>query len=278
MTLRYSAVLSSLRSLRGEPAIADVSPTQTVRYRTGASHAGAIAPLADVYMPADATGTSVVLVHGGGFVIGSRRMKPMRYLAARLVGSGIAVCAIDYRMIFRGGRLDEAIDDVCTAFERWSTMVPQLGLDPRAISLAGLSAGATLSHLAAGRLEPSRLAGLACCFGLYEVDHLQGPAALLPRFLFGTPDRTAWKARSPRFAPQPRAPTLLLHGGDDGLIPVEQARRLAAHRDSLGLPTRLVVYDGAPHGFFNLPVPAADAGARELVAHIAMLSWSYGSR
>jgi acetyl esterase/lipase len=148
--------------------------------------------------------------------------------------------------------------------------VPQLGLDPRAISIAGLSAGATLAYLAAARIEPARLAGIACCFGLYEIDHLRGPAALLPRFLFGTSDRDAWMKRSPRFAPQPAVPTLLLHGGDDGLVPADQARRLAAHRESLGLATRLVIYEGVPHGFFNLQVPAADAGARELVAHIAI--------
>jgi hypothetical protein len=31
----------------------------------------------------------------------------------------------------------------------------------------------------------------------------------------------------------------------------------------------LVVYPGAPHGFFNLPVPAAEEGARELIAHVS---------
>jgi acetyl esterase/lipase len=206
-----------------------------------------------------------MLVHGGGFVIGSRRMKPMRYLTARLAAAGIAACAIDYRMIFRGGRLDEAIEDARAAFAFWSRKVPELGLDPDAISLAGLSAGATIALLAASELAP---AGVIACFGLYEVDHLRGPAQLLPRLLFGTAERAVWKQRSPRFAPQSSAPTLLLHGSDDGLIPVEQARRLAAHRESLGLPTRLVVYDGVPHGFFNLPLAAAAAGADEIAAHV----------
>lgn len=270
MSLRYGAVWSSLQSLRGESTITPVRPTHSeIRYRAGASRPGAIAPLADIYIPANPTGASAVLVHGGGFVIGSRRMKPMRYLATRLHAAGIAVCAIDYRMIFRGGRLDEAVDDVCDAFEFWSAMSTTLGLEPRAVSLVGLSAGATLCLLAGARIAPPRLAAVACCFGLYEVEHLHGPAQLLPRLLFGTADRTAWIARSPRFAPQPAAPTLLLHGGDDGLVPVAQADRLAAHRTSHGLPTRLVIYPGAPHGFFNVPVPAADAGAREIIAHVA---------
>jgi acetyl esterase/lipase len=38
--------------------------------------------------------------------------------------------------------------------------------------------------------------------------------------------------------------------------------------DALGLPTRLVIYDGAPHCFFNLPVPEAAAGAREIIDHV----------
>jgi acetyl esterase/lipase len=47
-----------------------------------------------------------------------------------------------------------------------------------------------------------------------------------------------------------------------------QAQELTAHRRSLGLPTKLVIYDGAPHGFFNLPVPEAAAGAREIIEHV----------
>lgn len=258
----YGSTITSLRSLLGSTGVVDVAPTHTAAYRAHATRG--IAPLADVYMPARPTGASVVLVHGGGFAIGSRRMKPMRYLAAKLTASGVAVCSVDYRMIFRGGRLAEAVDDVCDGFAFWSARALQLGLDGDAISLVGLSAGATISVLAATRVE--RLASLTCCFGLYELDHLRGAAALLPRLLYRTSDRAAWIA--PRFAPQPTVPTLLLHGTEDGLVPVEQARRLATHRESLGLPTRLVIYEGAPHGFFNVPVPAAEAAVQEIVGHV----------
>lgn len=212
---------------------------------------------ADIYLPPTDAKTSVVLVHGGGFVIGSRRMKPMRFLAARLAASGIAVCSVDYRLIFRGGRLAEAVDDVRAALAFWRTRATQLGLTGN-ISMIGLSAGATLSLLVAAR-DP--VARLACCFGLYEITHLP---SLYPRLLFRTRDRDAW-----RFDAHPIAPTLLLHGDADRLVPIAQARRLAAQREALGLPTRLVVYEGARHGFFRSPSPIADAGVRELVAHVA---------
>ena len=129
-------------------------------------------------------------------------------------------------MIFRGGRLDEATDDA-PACEFWLAKAPQLGLDARAASIVGLSAGGTLALLAASRVP--ELATLTCCFGLYEVDHLRGPATLLPRLLFATTDRAAWLSRSPRHVTQPAMSTLLLHGTDDGLV-LSTSAQAGAHR------------------------------------------------
>lgn len=263
-SLGYAGVIRSLRSLRGQPSEAIAPAATGVRYRARAARG--IEPLADLYLPAAPSGASVVLVHGGGFVIGSRAMKPMRLLAARLSRARIAVCAIDYRMIFRGGRLAEALDDVAAAHEFWGERVAGYGLDPARVSMIGLSAGGTLAMLAAARATPGTLHRIVSCFGLYEIDHLQGPASVLPRLLFGTADRDAWRMRSPGHADQTRIETLLLHGDDDRLVPVEQARRLAARREELGLPTKLVVFPGAPHGFFNLAAsPASDAATTEMI-------------
>ena len=195
-------------------------------------------------------------------------MPPILYLASRLVRSGVAVMAIDYRMIFRGGRLEEATDDVRAAFSFWTARTARYGLDPSRVSLVGLSAGATLSMLVAASLDDGAVHRLACGFGLYELDHLHGPlAGVVPRLLFRTPDRARWSERSPRGGAQPKIPTLLLHGTEDGLVPVEHARRLAAHRESLGLETKLVIYPGAPHGFFNTKT-FADAGGTEIIDHV----------
>src|SRR5204862_5869403 len=128
---------------------------------------------------------------------------------------------------FRGGRLAEAVDDVCNGLEFWRTRVESHGLDARAISLVGLSAGASLAMLAASRSPVHRV---AACFGLYDVEHLRGPAALLPRLLFASADRSVWRAASPVAVPQPTAPVLLLHGTNDGLTPVPPAHHLAALR------------------------------------------------
>lgn len=262
-------MLDALLSLYGPAHFEEPRVTEPdVAYR--AQHGRGVAPLADLYLPtAGGTGASAVLVHGGGFVIGSRRMKPMRFLASRLLASGIAVCSIDYRLAFRGGRLEEGVRDVLSALTFFRGRAAHLGLDTTRISLVGLSAGATLAMLAASRAEPGAVHRLVSVFGLYEFDHLRGPLArVIPRLVLGTNARSSWHARSPRGASQPSAPTLLLHGTADGLVPVAQARRLAAHRESLGLPTKLVVIEGAPHGFFNTASEACEQGAREIVAFV----------
>ena len=226
-----------------------------------------IAPRIDLYLPTAPGPASALLVHGGGFVVGSRRMKPMRLLASRLCAAGVAVGVVDYRLIFRGGRLDEALEDVAAGLAWFAAWASRHGRDPRRLSMVGLSAGGMLALLAASR--PSvPLHRLVSCFGLYDVDHLTGLPGLLPRLLFGTTDREAWRARSPLAAAQPSVPTLLLHGTADGLVPIEQAHRLAARRQAAGLPTELVTYPGAPHGFFNLPSQFSDDGVRRILAYV----------
>lgn len=267
-TLRYGALLQAIGSLRGEfdQVLAPTEPD--VRYR--AHVAPGIEPHADIYLPTEGNGSSVVLVHGGAFVIGSRRMKPIRFLSSRLCSAGIAVCAIDYRLIFRGGRIDEAVADVTDALAFWRSRAASAGLDLGRVSMLGLSAGATLAMLAVGQESAPPVSRLACAFGLYDVEHLRGRlATLLPRLLFKTTDRLAWTDRTPMRARQPAVPTLLLHGSDDGLVPVEQSQRLAEQRERLGLPTRLVIYPGAPHGFFNQACEARDEGLREIIDHVS---------
>jgi acetyl esterase/lipase len=90
---------------------------------------------------------------------------------------------------------------------------------------------------------------------------LTGPATLYRRLVIG--DRAL-----PCHADPPVVPTLLLHGAADQLVPDAQAHRLAARRRGVGLPTRLVTYPGAPHGFFNYDHPAARLALDEIRTHV----------
>ena len=47
------------------------------------------------------------------------------------------------------------------------------------------------------------------------------------------------------------APILALQGGDDPGIPVEDSRAFDAALAAAGVPHEVVIYDGAPHSFFD---------------------------
>ena len=211
-----------------------------------------VAPLYDVYLP-DGPGPhpSVILVHGGGFVLGSRRMKPVRLLATRLADAGFASCAIDYRLLFRGGALAAQVADVDTAATFWRSRCEAFGCDPERISMAGFSAGAALMLLHAGRTE-APYHRLVSIYGATEFDRMGGRrAGLLLRLVLETNDRRAWRERSPAaFAHHP-APLLVMHGTADRLVPVAQAERLYARRNARGLPTDLELVERMPHGWLN---------------------------
>ena len=257
--------------LLATPPAFEPRPPHAAAERFRVEPARGIVPLADVYLP-DTPGPhpSVLIVHGGGFVIGSRRMKPVRYLATRLSAAGYAAAAFDYRMIFRGGRLDESLSDLATMSAWWRSQAARFHLDLDRISLAGFSAGATLMLLHAAENGTDRYERLVSFYGVYDFSYLSGRLAEWMRLLLlRSGDHVIWAERSPLQRCGMAAPLLLIHGTADTLVPVEHARRLQRRREELGLPVTLCEHDGLPHGFVNdARLPATDAAIQEMLGFL----------
>ena len=235
-------------------------------YRTG--RVRGIRPLADVYVPDQPRhGASVIVVHGGGFLIGSRKMKPVRFVATRLCRQGYTVATFDYRLIFRGGRLDEQLSDVMDVSTWWAERQERFGLDPNRVSMLGFSAGATLMLLHAALTDRPPIERLVSVYGLYDFTRLGGrSASWLRRRVLRSGDEAVWTARSPVTQCEFAEPLLMLHGTADTLVPIVHADRLAAPRDASGLPTELAVYDGEEHGFMNdASLPATHAAMDRII-------------
>ncbi|MBK6812061.1 MAG: alpha/beta hydrolase fold domain-containing protein [Sandaracinaceae bacterium] len=160
------AVVRTLRTLAAPDHFEAIAPCEVgVPFR--ALRGRGITPLMDIYRPRDPrSSASVVLVHGGGFVIGSRRMKAMRFLSSRLVAAGLTVASVDYRLIFRGGGLTEALDDVSAGIDFWRSRARE---GRPAHLLVGLARAAPPPP------PPPPPHPLACCFGAGGPD--RGPPA-----------------------------------------------------------------------------------------------------
>lgn len=193
---------------------------------------------------------SAVLVHGGGFLGGWRSMPAIRATARDLVAAGIAVAAFDYRLLLRGGNFAVSLEDTLAAFDWWVEQAPSHGADPDQVSLIGLSAGAAL---AAAASEAASVQRLVLVYGPHDFTQLPVLSPLVARALLGTSDPREHARRSPLNRCVTPAPTLLLHGTEDRLVPIAHSVDLQTRRDTLGLPTELVRYQGHGHGFLNWP-------------------------
>ena len=249
------ALIEAVQSLVTPAKVPLAEPTLTER-------AGPRGPRVDVYLPTNAPRGGVLLVHGGAFVIGSRGMKPVRYLATLLQEAGFAVSSCDYRTLPRG-RLARARRDVEASLEWWCDQEARFGVTRQA--MVGLSAGGALTLLTSAA-PPRPLDHVVAAFALYDLGAIRGRLpALLGKALVGG-ERSAWSAASPLESPMTTAPLTILHGGRDRLTPLAQAEAYAARRQAAGLETELKVYPEAPHGFFNdAAAPVARQASADLL-------------
>lgn len=137
--------------------------------------------------------------------------------------------------------------------------------DPARICIFGWSYGG-YAALAGGALTPDLYrciisgAGISDLVKLIEYERAQsgrgsaGYAYILKAVGDPARDRAALEAASPRrLAASFRAPVLLLHGQDDGIVEVEQSQLMERALNDAGKPVKLVIYpkEGHSPGFWE---------------------------
>ena len=138
-------------------------------------------PLAmDVYRPKNPGGEPlpvIVMVHGGGLLVGSRKMS--RAVCEALARSGYLVIAPQYRLLSETDALG-AIGDLCAGLRTAEQLAPRYAGDPRRLFVIGESAGAFLAVYACAMTKSKPLCqamgfssaenpvkGLACLSGMF---------------------------------------------------------------------------------------------------------------
>jgi acetyl esterase/lipase len=235
---------------------------------------------ADVYHPTGPSKrTAVIQLHGGGFTRGAKEniAANCRAFAAR----GYTSVASQYRL-GPDTRWPGQIHDVKAAI-RWTRANAQrLDVDPDKIVVAGYSAGATLSLIAAGSRGVADLEGdggnpgvsseVAACIAYYPPSRRQRPDPDTGDALFepGAPDAAYTQASTITYAPT-AVPTVLFHATSDTTIPFEASMRLfEAHRQA-GVPVEMHIFDGLSHVFDRHPeflTPTVDIGDLFIDRHV----------
>ncbi len=133
-----------------------------------------------VFRPAPETqsGSALLWMHGGGFVMGSvddtESVIPASELAAR---AGAVVVSVGYRLAIDGVRYPAPLDDVMTAWRWLGQRATEFGIDPQRMFIGGASVGANLATGASVRL---RDAGESVPRGMllaYPLEHFPTPPA-----------------------------------------------------------------------------------------------------
>jgi len=242
-------------------------PDRTVPYGPEPSQ------FAELWLPPGSNGALpvVVLIHGGCW-LADYGIAHIRPLAAALADAGFAVWALEYRRVGEpGGGYPGTFRDVAAGVDRLAA-AGEPRLDPARSVIAGHSAGGHLALWAAARSklpasDPLRSDAMLVprgALGLAAIADLAAYAAgdngcqrVAPRLLGGMPRDVADRyARTSPAELGVAAPTVLLQGGADAIVPPAQAGALPG--------ARVVLLPEAGH--FDLIHPGTPAWPRIVAA------------
>ena len=218
-----------------------------------------------------------VFFFGGGWRTGSPAQFERQAKALR--DRGMVGIVADYRVSSRHGtRPWHAVADAHDALRWVASHATELGIDPERIAAAGGSAGGHLAAATASLADPEVPAGTPV---RPRALILFNPAVVMADVegVFDAPEQLAERFERPLEAISPyhhlatgHPPTLVLHGIADALVPADTAVAYCERIAALGGDCEIVLYGGAPHGFFNR-APHFERTLLQMTRFLERLGW-----
>jgi acetyl esterase/lipase len=288
---RWAGLAGLLAALAAGPAAAADPPGYTRQEDVVYGRKFGTALTLDVFTPKNANGAAVVFMVSGGW-FSSHEAVPgaVPRFCGELLARGYTVFAVVHGSQPRY-TIPEAVADVNRAVRFIRSRSKDFKIDPDRVGVTGGSAGGHLSLMlgTAGapgdpnspdpvERESSRVRAVACLFPPTDFLNYGEPgkealgsgtlAGFKPPFDFSEQDpkthsfklitdeerrRAIGRAISPlTHVSAQSAPTLIIHGDADKLVPIQQAEMIIARLKEVGVPAELVVKKGAGHGWADV--------------------------
>jgi acetyl esterase/lipase len=221
----------------------------------------------NVARPKDVAGPlpCVLIIHGGGWAAGNK--DGHNNLTWELAKRGYVSATVGYRLVPKA-LFPAQIEDVKCAVRYVRANAEKLGVDPKRVGATGFSAGGHLSMMLGVMGKDDGLEGEGGCaeqssqvnavvafFGptdFIDVEFPEASRGIVARWIGGTRDekKEEYRKASPiTYVSKGDAPTLLIQGTKDPLVPHDQAFRMADALTSAGVPGRVDLILGAGHGW-----------------------------
>ncbi len=240
--------------------------------------------LGDLRIPDGSGPHPVVALLHGGFWRHQWTRDLLDGLAVDLAGRGVATWNAEYRRVGRGGGLPHTLLDAARAVGFLATLLPDRPLDAARVAVVGHSAGSqlamwTASHARSQTLEPgstpgivpAAVASLAGVLDLVEADASGLGEGAVAALVGEAEDRTAsMRAISPLQLLPLGIPQLVVHGAEDGRVPVSQSRRYVEAARAAGEAVEYLEIPDTDH--FALIDPASPAWQRTAEHLLALLA------
>jgi acetyl esterase/lipase len=230
-------------------------------------HKDGMALTYDVIRPARQSGAAILWVQSGGWYSAYAEPKNLLGASKAFLDQGYTV------VIVRHGSapkytVPEAAADVRRAVRAVRLNAKAHGIDPDRLGVMGMSAGGHLSLMLGTTgdggdptsgdelaRQPSRVAAVvAICPPTDLRGWTTDPPAEIKKHAALKPPLTFDAKLEPDVSPVLKvtaddAPTLLIHGDKDTLVPIEHSRNIVPLFEKAGVAVKLVTVEGAGHGF-----------------------------
>lgn len=231
---------------------------------------------ADLYLPAAfETGKKypgVVIIHGGGWTGGDKGAAREINIGTTLAGNGYVCMSVNYQLARTGTpAFPENIREVKRAVRWLRKNADRYQIDSDHIGAIGGSAGGHLTALLAvsgpeAGLDPEQHSEFSCriqaavplyphCASSWEGGVPAKAYSSLPMFEKSQQEAPAlWDSALPIKQLSPDDPPMLIfHGTADTTTPLEQSVQFNDAAKKAGVPSELVIIEGAPHSFHLQP-------------------------